>query len=274
MLVNVDSAAEQKIKADIADRRERFEKNWEIYTKTNLDPYEKERVPKVKESQAAYRSELAKTMAMVSAGQRQEAYDYYQKNAAQHINNVNMLLIELAEYNSKVADEINLKNDKDYEFANKLLMGVPVLAIIIALFTGSLIARMIAGPLKKMMESVQEVAAGNLSVKTLDIDSADEVGQLAAAFNTMTANLRDLVRRITQSAEQVAASSEELTASAEQTALAINQVAGTINVVAPRRGIPGERIGFDGLCGRRIVRRSSASSRQCQFRLGHIVQSG
>jgi len=55
---------------------------------------------------------------------------------------------------------------------------------------------------------------------------------LGAALNTMTENLRGLIRHVSQSSEQLAASSEELTAGAEQSAQAANQVAVTITSVA------------------------------------------
>lgn len=93
------------------------------------------------------------------------------------------------------------------------------------------IARKISKPIITITEAVKKAANGDLTVQT-EITSKDEIGELAAAANSMTTNLRDLVRNVQMNAEQVTASSEELSASADQTAQASNQVAGAVSKVA------------------------------------------
>jgi methyl-accepting chemotaxis protein len=106
-----------------------------------------------------------------------------------------------------------------------LAMGI---AILIALY----IAKKISAPVEAMSESVQAVAAGNLSVPDIRIDSRDELGVLANACNAMKNNLQGIIRQVASSASQVVASSQELTATSEQSAQAGTQVAGAITEVA------------------------------------------
>jgi methyl-accepting chemotaxis protein len=75
------------------------------------------------------------------------------------------------------------------------------------------------------------ISKGDLT-QTIDVKSNDEIGDLARAFNKMAENLRILIQKVEESAEQVASSAEELTASAEQTSLATEQVASSIQEVA------------------------------------------
>lgn len=103
---------------------------------------------------------------------------------------------------------------------------------ILAMVLGWYIARMIANPLSEMVANVQEVANGNLAIKEVEIKSKDEVGLLGIALNTMTKNLRALIKQVSESAEQVASSSEELTATAEQSAQGTNQIAVSISEIA------------------------------------------
>lgn len=110
--------------------------------------------------------------------------------------------------------------------------GMLVLVIIAAVF----FTRRLLSPLQSILEKIREVARGNLGVSLLEIQSQDEIGRLAAAFNTMLESLRGLIYRVANSAEQLAASSEQLTASAEQSALAASQVATVINEVANGTG--------------------------------------
>lgn len=111
------------------------------------------------------------------------------------------------------------------------MIGVVLLAVIVALF----VAARIAKPLKTLEAAAGRIAGGDLSVTAIHVDSKDELGRLARAFETMVANLGGLVRQIAGSSEQVAASAEELTASAEQSAQAANQVA--VSVTSTAEGV-------------------------------------
>lgn len=119
--------------------------------------------------------------------------------------------------------------------AQSAFIGVSLIAtasILLSIALGWMIARLIAKPLISMVESVQEVAQGNLAIRQVEIISQDEVGKLGGSLNTMVTNLRGLIRQASEAAEQVAASSEELTASAEQSAQATTQIAAAITGVA------------------------------------------
>ncbi len=113
-----------------------------------------------------------------------------------------------------------------------LILIINILVACIAVAIGILLSRSIANPLKRITVASGEIAQGNLTHEDVIIDSADEIGQVARAFVTMKANLKQLIRQIAATTEQVAASSEELTASAEQSAQATEQVASTVNDVA------------------------------------------
>ena len=65
---------------------------------------------------------------------------------------------------------------------------------------------------------VDALAHGQLNLPDLPVHSDDELGRLAANFNTMVGNIRSLIRQVASTAEQLAASSEELTAGAHQMA--------------------------------------------------------
>ncbi|MBP2644932.1 MAG: mcpA 6 [Firmicutes bacterium] len=94
------------------------------------------------------------------------------------------------------------------------------------------IARNITRPLVTLENAAQHISGGDLSLQRLDITSKDELGRVAAAFEIMVGNLRNLIRQITSSAEQVAASSEELSANSEQSAQASLQIVTSITDTA------------------------------------------
>lgn len=110
------------------------------------------------------------------------------------------------------------------------------IALIVTLIFVSMIGYFVAGLLTKPITNIRDqammVAAGNLRIEKLTINSQDEMGELASCFNTMTEHLRELVKQVQNQSQHVAAASEELTASSEQSALSSNQVAASITKIA------------------------------------------
>lgn len=232
LLAPLDKLAEGGLLSEATINIADFDKAWAVYTATILDPYESERVPQIIEALKTYRTERSKAIGLAQAGNKQEAYQYFESHAANYLNEVNRLLVELADYNVKAAEELKAQNDLDFARATKMILAFPIVAMLVFGILGYMIARMIANPLVKMLTTVQEVAKGNLSLETLKVRSKDEVGQLGSAFNTMTLSLRNLIQQVSESSEQVAASSQELLAITEQNSEASNQITVAIEEVA------------------------------------------
>jgi signal transduction histidine kinase len=71
---------------------------------------------------------------------------------------------------------------------NSLLFVVA--GILLTALTGIFFARSIERPIKALINGTEAVARGELGYQ-ITVDSADEIGKLAAAFNQMTRDLRD-----------------------------------------------------------------------------------
>lgn len=143
--------------------------------------------------------------------------------------------------NDKVDEYQDLRNksvtaslDRSVELAGhaKLIaLFAGIFAAILGMLIGFFSARSISRPINELVGVAQKVAAGDLTQQVI-IDRKDEVGELAAAFNTMVVALKTLIKKVNINAEQVAASSEELTANSEQSAQATTQIATSITDVA------------------------------------------
>jgi methyl-accepting chemotaxis protein len=110
-----------------------------------------------------------------------------------------------------------------------ILLGI--VALLSAAVFIYFIAAKTANPIIRLAEAANGMAEGDLT-QTVTVSSDDEIGQLSTAFNTMSANLKNLIQQVQKNAEQVAASSEELTASSQQAAQVANHVAESIGEVA------------------------------------------
>ena len=111
------------------------------------------------------------------------------------------------------------------------LATIAIVLILVSFIILYMVTRIVK-PLGILETAANRIAGGDLTETQIDVNSQDELGRLARAFETMTGNLRNLVRQIATTADQVAASSEELTASSEQSAQTVNQIAGAITDMA------------------------------------------
>ena len=125
-------------------------------------------------------------------------------------------------------------------FAIVTIIGLIVIMVICQMF-----ARRITEPVVLLKERAELLAGGDLRSEGIVVDSSDELGDLAHAFNVMAKNLRELIGNVANTSDQVAASSEQLTASSQQSAQANESVAQTIVDVA--NGMEAQLTSIDGV---------------------------
>jgi GAF domain-containing protein/HAMP domain-containing protein len=78
-----------------------------------------------------------------------------------------------------------------------LSAGLGIVAVLLTTGLALLITRNITRPVAELVEVVEQVTAGDLD-RTADVIRQDEIGTLARAFNTMTAQLRGLIGTLEQ----------------------------------------------------------------------------
>ncbi|WP_426453101.1 methyl-accepting chemotaxis protein [Paenibacillus sp. S-38] len=125
--------------------------------------------------------------------------------------------------------------DSEVEKAARGIFNTTVLVVAAALLLGALTAylfmRSILRPLREMRSAAQKISEGDLT-ETIAIRSRDELGELAGAFNRMSANLREVISRVSGNMEQLASSAEQLTVGAKETGFATEQIVNIIQEVA------------------------------------------
>ncbi|HEX8611434.1 MAG TPA: methyl-accepting chemotaxis protein, partial [Telluria sp.] len=113
----------------------------------------------------------------------------------------------------------------------------------IGLFGIFLISRAIAGPVARAAHMLSEIAGGNGDLsRRMPVESGDEVGELAEAFNRFVSSLNLTISQVRGSTETIAAASSEIAAgnmdlsgrteaqasSLEETAAAMEQMTSTV----------------------------------------------
>ena len=136
--------------------------------------------------------------------------------------------------------------EKTNRIANFVVWAALIISILAAAISAWLLRKLIADPMKLLRTRTEQIAAGDLSGLPLDIDSKDEIGLAAAAFNQMQQQLKQLIGSLSHNADKVAehaarvahntaqtdADLQKQTAEVEQLATAMNEMAATIAEVA------------------------------------------
>ncbi len=102
------------------------------------------------------------------------------------------------------------------ETRNKMILYSALLILLTALVKGGFIRKMIHNPIKKLNAATQEVANLNLDHK-VDINSRDELGDLAYSFNKMTYHLKEANEAIQDWSSQLENRVKEKTSELEKT---------------------------------------------------------
>ncbi|HCX64841.1 MAG TPA: methyl-accepting chemotaxis protein [Eubacteriaceae bacterium] len=108
------------------------------------------------------------------------------------------------------------------------IVGVVVLSIIM---TSWLSKKMIIRPLREVVRVADDYGNGVFK-EQVKIESEDEIGLLASAFNGMRDNLVQLLQEVKNTAEGVGASSQQLSASMQENASVSNEIASAVGDIA------------------------------------------
>jgi methyl-accepting chemotaxis protein len=100
-------------------------------------------------------------------------------------------------------------------------------ALAFAALATLLLYKQIAVPLKRAVDVLRLVAAGDLTV-TLDVDSGDEVGMMAEALNDAVERLNSTLQQVAESSGNASSSSQQLAAASEAIASGAQEQAASL----------------------------------------------
>ena len=152
--------------------------------------------------------------------------------ATPFVNGLNTKFTEMLKYQNEELLNVQGETAKKVGTLQNYLLLLSLLAMILGCSIAYYIGRKISGPIKKVADAAETIASGDLTHDEIQIKSRDEIGDLADAFNKMVFNLKQVIQKINESAEQVAASAEELYATTAQTTQATELISSAFQEIA------------------------------------------
>ena len=117
-------------------------------------------------------------------------YDYI----STYINNLNN---EQFKYNSSNYELLRMSLSYLEVISTSVLLVIMAFNVVLIV----IVTRSITGPLMKLTEAANEIAAGNFEVDLVEVNSSDEVEIVTKAFNTMTVSIHQYIMKTKESME-------------------------------------------------------------------------
>ncbi|MFP2768747.1 methyl-accepting chemotaxis protein [Oceanisphaera sp. KMM 10153] len=112
-------------------------------------------------------------------------------------------------------------------------LGMAALTIVVAGVLINLLAQLLLAPLLRVSQALEQIAGGRGDLtRRIEIQSQDEVGQLAGNFNRFVASQAELISRIRSQAECLGSNAEQASVRANQTVAELGRQQQEVTMVA------------------------------------------
>ena len=132
----------------------------------------------------------------------------------------------------KAAEAIAGNGAHVYSSSRYWIIGVMACAVVVGFVMASAIGRTQSVAAGTMLAQLQEIAAKNLEIDDVEVDSDDEIGRATSALNTMKNSLSEVIQMIADTAMRVAGASDELFAARAQITANSDETSAQANVVS------------------------------------------
>jgi methyl-accepting chemotaxis protein len=213
--------------ARLQEAKKMFEDTWrdvakDIVVMDELAPQwsnqeNRDRLPDIKKQLVLLRTAQEDAIKHAASGKR----DAIAKAGNESADSATPISIAMKKSLGSMADSFDVLVDQNREelladnrSLNQTRLVTTLVALCAGIFVAILLSRRIARATQSVLVMAEAIAAGDLTCADLEVRSQDELGDLAAAINKMSANLKRMIRAISENSVQVASASEELSSSA------------------------------------------------------------
>lgn len=205
--------------------------NFANYKNNMLSSTLKEKQAEIEPIWKEYQDYKQQVIALVLAGQGQEAVEIYETKMSGLSERILDVLWKMHLDHMEMAKQLNEKNQQDVVTSNRITLMTALFSLLISITSGLWIARLIGKPIKEVTQALIRVSEGNIRISDVNVCSQNEMGKLTLALNKMKNDMGSMIRKIITHTEQVAIASQDLTAGADQSTQAAGQVSTAIDRV-------------------------------------------
>ena len=215
MMLTDDEAEKRALVAEIGRRRRLNDENFANYRKIELEDFEIKRLAEADAHLAAFRRATDEVVELALKNLNREAFIAFREKANEPMNNFRDAQRDLANYCIQWAERTNKQNAVEIVAAQRMLLMLAVVSLVLGVLFGVLISSSVAKSLDGLRHGVEKFSEGDLTVK-FDQSGKDEITLVAGALADMGDKLRSAMRSIAAASERLGSSAEEFSALAEE----------------------------------------------------------
>nr|WP_308908586.1 methyl-accepting chemotaxis protein [Pseudomonas canadensis] len=245
LLVNRDSQALAQNEQKLGELKSGLHHAQTLYEALIVLPEERTLFDRFKAQEQQYLQRQEQVMGFSKANQLEDAIRVVNGEMNQIADEMATTLHELVNLNKANANQAASLAQSVFSQSRSWVVGMIVLTALITIGLAVWLTRSIVLPLAQSLKVAQGVASGDLTGE-IHVSGNDEPARLQQALKGMQENLRDTIRRISESSNQLASASEELSCvtedatrglhqqnqEIEQAATAVNQMTAAVEEVA------------------------------------------
>lgn len=212
LVLTTSNAEVAEIEKNVETLNQQFDTNFASFEKTILTEEGRVLTEKLKADKLKYDEIVNKAISYVKGGNHEAAKNLLNGEGNTIRSEIENSYTALKDMKVELAKETSNNNSALANGASVTMITLVGFGVIISLLLGWLISNMIKKPINTLVKASQEIAAGNLDVD-ININTKDELGQLAHAFTEMTNNVNEVMSNINSASEQVASGSRQVSES-------------------------------------------------------------
>ena len=208
------------------------EKRWAEYTAMPRDPRQSEAAAlEIQRNYDIYHGALAELIQLLGAG---KINDFFDQPTQGYQDGFEKAYVNYLQQNDGLYELAVQDSNASYSQALWILFGVmiAVLAVIVSVWLG--VRKTLIAPLNRLIDSIRHIAGGDL-VKRIDVESDNEMGQLAHSLRHMQGELARTVGEVRQGADaiysgasEIAMGNNDLSSRTEQQAASLEETAASM----------------------------------------------
>jgi methyl-accepting chemotaxis protein len=210
----------------IREAYEEFDLSWGSYkARPNLSAREREVVAQIEAANARARPELDKVLKVLDAQGDSMSYDEdgrtpideYDGRLYEFVDPISEAIGGLIEEEIAFAKTEREAAQKTYDSNFMLFIGISVVAAAVMLLTGFWVTRSISRPLGELRSAIETAERSRDLGARINIDSSDEIGQVAKAYQAMMDRFRNIIGDVRSTCEHLQGYATQLASTTELT---------------------------------------------------------
>jgi methyl-accepting chemotaxis protein len=223
-----DMAAAERQMTDV---KKQVDANIAKLVEMAASPEEKQIIDNIIKTWTEYLVESDKFVALSRQDKKDEAGAVLKGNSFKLFEKADGLINDEVALNVKAGENEITKAMQAYTLGRNTTLIVLLVNAVLGVSLSVMIARAITGPLNKAAGVLQCVAQGDLTAR-LEVDSQDEVGQMAISLNQAVSSMQEALSEVRGVADNVASASQQLAAASQQISTGAQEQASSLEETA------------------------------------------